>query len=310
MTENPIFSNQPLTITNSLKKFKIMRWQENDRSKNVDDRRGQSSTRRIGGGIGIGAIILALLALFFGGDPMAVLQNASQSAPAQSQTQPVDLEKREDYALGEFVKVVLKETEDVWNTQFPAQLGRNYQEPVLVLYDRATTSACGSASSATGPFYCPGDQKIYIDLSFYEELQTRFGASGDFAMAYIVAHEVAHHIQYLLDITTQVEQQKRRMSKTQANEMSVRLELQADYLAGVWAHHGQKMKGFLEEGDLEEAVNAAAAVGDDRIQMKSRGYVVPDGFTHGTSEQRMRWFKKGLMSGKLQDGDTFGTDNL
>jgi len=287
-----------------------MRWQESDRSKNVDDRRGQSSSRKIGGGIGIGAIILALLALFFGGDPMAVLQNASQSAPAQTQSQPVDLEKRQDYALGEFVKVVLKETEDVWNAQFPAQLGRNYQEPVLVLYDRATTSACGAASSATGPFYCPGDQKLYIDLSFYQELQTRFGASGDFAMAYIVAHEVAHHVQYLLDITTQVEQQKRRMSKAQANEMSVRLELQADYLAGVWAHHGQKMKGFLEEGDLEEAVQAAASVGDDRIQMKSRGYVVPDSFTHGTSEQRVKWFKKGLMSGKLQDGDTFGTNNL
>jgi len=287
-----------------------MRWQESERSKNVDDRRGQTA-KRIGGGIGIGAIIMAVLALFMGGDPMAVLQNAAQSQPAQTQqTQSADLESRPDYALGEFVKVVLKETEDVWNAQFPAQLGRNYQPPVLVLYDRQTTSACGAASSATGPFYCPGDQKLYIDLSFYQELQTRFGASGDFAMAYIVAHEVAHHIQFLLDITTQVEQQKRRMSKTEGNKMSVRLELQADYLAGVWAHHGQKMKGFLEEGDLEEAVQAAAAVGDDRIQKKARGYVVPDSFTHGTSEQRVRWFKKGLMSGKLQDGDTFGTNNL
>jgi len=287
-----------------------MRWQDSERSKNVDDRRGQTM-KRVGGGIGIGAIIMAVLALFLGGDPMAVLQNASQSQPAQTQqTQSADLESRPDYALGEFVKVVLKETEDVWNAQFPVQLGRNYQAPVLVLYDRQTTSACGAASSATGPFYCPGDQKLYIDLSFYQELQTRFGASGDFAMAYIVAHEVAHHIQFLLDITTQVEQQKRRMSKTEGNKMSVRLELQADYLAGVWAHHGQKMKGFLEEGDLEEAVQAAAAVGDDRIQKKSRGYVVPDSFTHGTSEQRVRWFKKGLMSGKLQDGDTFGTNNL
>ena len=287
-----------------------MRWQDSERSKNVDDRRGQTA-KRIGGGIGIGAIIMAVLALFLGGDPMAVLQNAAQSQPAQTQqTQSADLENRPDYALGEFVKVVLKETEDVWNAQFPAQLGRNYQPPVLVLYDNRTTSACGAASSATGPFYCPGDQKLYIDLTFYQELQTRFGASGDFAMAYIVAHEVAHHIQYLLDITTQVEQQKRRMSKTDGNKMSVRLELQADYLAGVWAHHGQKMKGFLEEGDLEEAVQAAAAVGDDRIQKKSRGYVVPDSFTHGTSEQRVRWFKKGLMSGKLEDGDTFGTNNL
>ncbi len=287
-----------------------MRWQDSERSKNVDDRRGQTM-KKVGGGIGIGAIIMAVLALFLGGDPMAVLQNAAQSQPAQTQqNQSADLESRPDYALGEFVKVVLKETEDVWNAQFPAQLGRNYQPPVLVLYDRQTTSACGAASSATGPFYCPGDQKLYIDLSFYQELQTRFGASGDFAMAYIVAHEVAHHIQFLLDITTQVEQQKRRMSKTEGNQMSVRLELQADYLAGVWAHHGQKMKGFLEEGDLEEAVQAAAAVGDDRIQKKSRGYVVPDSFTHGTSEQRVRWFKKGLLSGKLQDGDTFGTNNL
>lgn len=287
-----------------------MRWQESERSKNVDDRRGQTM-KKVGGGIGIGAIIMAVLALFLGGDPMAVLQNAAQSQPAPTQqNQSADLESRPDYALGEFVKVVLKETEDVWNAQFPAQLGKNYQPPVLVLYDRQTTSACGAASSATGPFYCPGDQKLYIDLSFYQELQTRFGASGDFAMAYIVAHEVAHHIQFLLDITTQVEQQKRRMSKTEGNQMSVRLELQADYLAGVWAHHGQKMKGFLEEGDLEEAVQAAAAVGDDRIQKKSRGYVVPDSFTHGTSEQRVRWFKKGLLSGKLQDGDTFGTNNL
>ena len=204
----------------------------------------------------------------------------------------------------------MKETEDVWHAQFPAQLGRNYQPPVLVLYDRQTTSACGAASSATGPFYCPGDQKLYIDLSFYQELQTRFGASGDFAMAYIVAHEVAHHIQFLLDITTQVEQQKRRMSKTQGNQMSVRLELQADFLAGVWAHHGQKMKGFLEEGDLEEAVQAAAAVGDDRIQKKARGYVVPDSFTHGTSEQRVRWFKKGLMTGDISAGDTFSAQEL
>ncbi|MEM1122886.1 MAG: neutral zinc metallopeptidase [Bacteroidota bacterium] len=288
-----------------------MRWQQSERSKNVDDRRGQSGGgRRIGGGIGIGAIILALLAFLFGGDPMAVLQNASQSAPTQTQTQPVDLTKRDDYALGEFVKVVLKETEDVWYKLFQEQLNRRYQPPVLVLYDRQTTSACGVGSSATGPFYCPGDQKIYIDLTFYEELQTKFGASGDFAMAYVIAHEVGHHIQYLLDITTQVEQQKRRMSKAQGNELSVRLELQADFLAGVWAHHGQKMKGFLEEGDLEEAVNAAAAVGDDRIQMKSRGYVVPESFTHGTSEQRVRWFKKGLMSGNVEDGDTFRTNAL
>ena len=179
-----------------------MRWQESDRSKNVDDRRGQTM-KRVGGGIGLGAIILAVLALFLGGDPMAVLQNASQSqpAPSQSQSTSADLESRPDYALGEFVKVVLKETEDVWNKLFPEQLGRRYKEPVLVLYDRQTSSGCGHASSATGPFYCPADQRLYIDLSFYQELQTKFGASGDFAMAYIVAHEVAHHVQHLLDIT-------------------------------------------------------------------------------------------------------------
>lgn len=287
-----------------------MRWQNSERSKNVDDRRGQTR-RRVGGGIGIGAIIMAILALFLGGDPMAVLQDMQQQSPAvQAPTNQTDLKSRPDYALGEFVKVVLKETEDVWNKLFPEQLGRNYQEPVLVLYDRQTSSGCGHASSATGPFYCPADQKIYIDLSFYNELKTRFGASGDFAMAYIVAHEVAHHVQHLLNITTQVEQQKRRMNKTEANQMSVRLELQADFLAGVWAHHGQKMKGFLEEGDLEEAVEAAAAVGDDRIQMNARGYVVPDAFTHGTSAQRVKWFKKGLVSGKLSEGDTFATRNL
>ena len=282
-----------------------MRWQDSERSKNVDDRRGKTM-KRVGGGIGIGAILMAVLALFMGGDPQSIIQDVvSQSQASQTQNSPVNLEDRPDYALGEFVKVVLKETEDVWNVLFPEQLGRNYKEPVLVLYDQQTSSGCGYASSATGPFYCPGDQKLYIDLSFYNELKTRFGASGDFAMAYIVAHEVGHHVQHLLDITTQVEMQKRRMSKAQANQMSVRLELQADFLAGVWAHHGPKMKGFLEKGDLEEAVEAAAAVGDDRIQMRSRGYVVPDAFTHGTSEQRVRWFKKGLMSGKLSDGDTF-----
>jgi predicted metalloprotease len=287
-----------------------MKWQNSERSKNVDDRRGQSM-KRVGGGIGIGAIILAIITFLLGGNPMAVLQNAQvQSQPAPTQSTSADLKDRPDYALGEFVKVVLKETEDVWNKLFPEQLGRNYKEPVLVLFDGQTSSGCGHASSATGPFYCPADQKLYIDLSFYNELKTRFGASGDFAMAYIVAHEVGHHVQHLLDITTKVEMQKRRMSKTDANKMSVKLELQADFLAGVWAHHGQKMKGFLEEGDLEEAVEAAAAVGDDRIQKRSRGYVVPDAFTHGTSEQRVRWFKKGLMSGKLNDGDTFNAINL
>lgn len=285
-----------------------MEWQNRERSENVDDRRGQTM-KRVGGGLGIGAIIMFIIVTLLGGDGQSFLQNnsaTSQQAPATAE----EMASRPDAALAEFVKVVLKDTEDVWNKLFPEQLGKNYREPILVLYDRATTSACGAASSSTGPFYCPGDQKLYIDLSFYNEMKTKFGAEGDFAMAYIVAHEVGHHVQHLLNITTQVEQQKRRMGKTQANEMSVRLELQADFLAGVWAHHGQKTKRFLEEGDLEEAINAAASVGDDRIQMNARGYTVPESFTHGTSEQRMRWFKKGLLSGKLADGDSFQTDAL
>ncbi len=286
-----------------------MRWQNSERSDNVDDRRGQTM-RRIGGGIGIGAILIAVLTLFMGGDPQQVIQDLQTRSTQTQPTQNQPKGERPDDALAEFVSVVLNETEDVWNKLFPEQLGKRYQEPILVLYDNATSSACGYAQSATGPFYCPGDQKLYIDLSFYNELKNRFGASGDFAMAYIVAHEVAHHVQYLLGITQQVEQQRRRSSKTQSNQLSVRLELQADFLAGVWAHHGHKMKGFLEEGDLEEAVEAAAAVGDDRIQMRSRGYVVPDAFTHGTSEQRVRWFKKGLLSGNLSEGDTFATNNL
>ena len=287
-----------------------MRWQNSERSDNVDDRRGQTM-KRIGGGIGIGAILIAIFTLFMGGDPQQVIQDLqTRGSQNQTQTQNQPRGERPDDALAEFVSVVLNETEDVWNKLFPEQLGKRYQEPILVLYDNTTTSACGYAQSATGPFYCPGDQKLYIDLSFYNDLKNRFGASGDFAMAYIVAHEVAHHVQYLLGITQQVEQQRRRSSTAQSNQLSVRLELQADFLAGVWAHHGHKMKGFIEEGDLEEAIAAAAAVGDDRIQMKSRGYVVPDAFTHGTSEQRVRWFKKGLLSGDLSAGDTFATNDL
>jgi len=226
------------------------------------------------------------------------------SGPYQPKTQ-------EEAALSEVVQVTLKETEDVWNKLFREQLGRSYPEPTMVLFSGRTTSACGAASSATGPFYCPGDEDLYIDLSFYNEMKTKFRAAGDFAIAYIVAHEVGHHVQHQLGITTKVEQQKRRTNKTEANQLSVRLELQADFLAGVWTHHAEKMNrtetgiGILEEGDIEEAMNSAASVGDDRIQKQARGYVVPDSFTHGTSEQRMRWFMKGLKSGQVSDGDTF-----
>ena len=288
-----------------------MRWQNKEKSQNVDDRRGQ--TISTGGGIGIGAIILALLALFLGGNPLAVLQQASQQ-PQTTQTQsagPYQPKTQEEAALSDVVQVTLKETEDVWNKLFREQLGQTYEEPTMVLFSGRTTSACGAAHSATGPFYCPGDEDLYIDLSFYNEMKTKFRAAGDFAMAYIVAHEVGHHVQHQLAITTKVEQQKRRSSKTEANQLSVRLELQADFLAGVWAHHAEKMnrqetgRGILEEGDIEEALNSAASVGDDRIQKQARGYVVPDSFTHGTSDQRKRWFMKGLRSGQIADGDTF-----
>ncbi len=283
-----------------------MLWRGREQSTNVEDRRGgRGGMARNAGGLGLGAIILMFFIYFLGGDPTALMQNMQQGGGGAAQQQNSPQQARPDDELAGFVKVVLKETEDVWNKLFPAQLGRNYREPTLVIFDGRTSSGCGHANSATGPFYCPADEKLYIDLSFYKELNQRFKAPGDFAMAYVVAHEVAHHVQHLLGITGQVQGQRNRISKTEYNKLMVRLELQADFLAGVWAHHGQQMKGFLEKGDIEEAMNAAHAIGDDRIQMEARGYVVPDSFTHGTSEQRMRWFRKGLETGDLSQGDTF-----
>ncbi len=279
-----------------------MRWQSRQSSSNVEDRR-RGSGKKVGAGIGIGAVIIFFLAVLLGEDPEKALQQIQSQPIEQNTTQTTNAEEDE---LAKFVSVVLKDTEDVWKKLFRDQLNRNYVEPTLVLFSGEDRSACGFASAATGPFYCPADQKLYIDLSFYQQLKTRFKAPGDFAMAYIVAHEVGHHVQYLLGITSEVASQQRKMSKTAANKLSVRLELQADFLAGVWAHHAQKMKNILEEGDLEEAINAASAVGDDRIQMQARGYVVPDSFTHGTSKQRMEWFYKGLQTGDLREGDTFG----
>ncbi len=283
-----------------------MRWKGRRQSTNVEDRRGGGnsggSRRGRGGKIGIGTIVLAALVYFLGGDPLAVIQNQGPvSAPTT--TAPISNEQSDELAA--FVKVVLADNEDVWTKLFPEQLGRNYKKPVLVLFEGQVRSACGAASSATGPFYCPGDDKIYIDLSFYNELSNRLGAGGDFAMAYVVAHEVGHHIQNILGISGQVQSQRGRIPETEQNKLSVRLELQADFLAGVWAHHAHKMKNILESGDIEEAMNAAHAIGDDRLQKQARGYVVPDSFTHGTSKQRMRWFKKGLESGNLNEGDTF-----
>jgi uncharacterized protein len=279
-----------------------MRWQGRQRSSNVEDRRGRGRGKKVGAGIGIGTIIIFFLAVLLGEDPEQMLQQIQSQPVEQNTTQATSAEEDE---LAQFVSVVLKDTEDVWKKLFSEQLNRRYALPTLVLFSGEDRSACGFASAATGPFYCPADQKLYIDLSFYQQLKTRFKAPGDFAMAYIVAHEVGHHVQYLLGITSEVSSQQRRMSKTKANELSVRLELQADFLAGVWAHHAEKMKNILEKGDLKEAMNAASAVGDDRIQMQARGYVVPESFTHGTSEQRMKWFYKGLQTGDLKEGDTF-----
>jgi len=246
-----------------------------------------------------------------GGDGQQVLQQAAQQQQQQQhQTRTNQQGAREHEELAQFVSVVLKDTEDVWNRLFPEQLGRRYQAPTLVLFSDRTHSTCGHASAATGPFYCPPDNKVYIDLGFYEQLNRNFDVSGDFAMAYVVAHEVAHHVQNLLGFTDFVNSKRGKISKVAQNDLSVRLELQADFLAGVWAHHAHQMKGILEGGDIEEAMNAARAIGDDNIQRKSKGYVRPDSFTHGTSEQRMRWFRKGLETGDLNQGDTFNAKYL
>jgi len=280
-----------------------MRWEGREQSKNVIDSRRGKRRKQVGAGLGIGSLLIIGLALFLGQDPSEALRNVQgqQAPPPTHQTQTSSA----DDQLAAFVGVVLKDCEDVWNLLFREQLQRNYEEPKLEIFTGQVSSRCGMATAASGPFYCPGDDKVYIDLSFYQDLKNRFQAPGDFAMAYVVAHEVAHHVQNQLGITMEIQRQKGRISEAAYNDLSVRLELQADFLAGVWAHHAHNMKGILERGDIEEAMNAAHAIGDDRIQMQSRGYVVPDSFTHGTSEQRMRWFKKGFETGDIRQGDTF-----
>ncbi len=289
-----------------------MKYQGREGSRNIEDRRGKN-VRRIGGGIGIGAIIFAIIAMFLGDDSAlsSVIAEAAQGGGQTTTTSNQEYNpSAQEQELAKLVSVVLKETEDVWHEIFQQQLGRQYQPATLVLFTGTTTSACGGASSATGPFYCPADSKVYIDLSFYDELRRKFNAPGDFAMGYVVAHEVAHHVQNLLGITRQMDAQRGRVSKEQYNDLSVRLELQADFLSGVWAHHAHRRSGLLERGDIEEAMNAAAAIGDDRIQMQSRGYTVPESFTHGTSEQRQRWLRKGLETGDVNQGDTFSARYL
>ncbi|PSF38096.1 flagellar biosynthesis protein FlgM [Aphanothece hegewaldii CCALA 016] len=282
-----------------------MRWQMGRRSGNVEDRRGMGMTPVVGGGLG--AIVLALIALFLGIDPSIILESGinQQTAPSSGTRQGTP----EEEPLKDFVSVVLADTEDVWTRQF-RQMGREYVEPKLVLFSGSVDSACGYAQAAMGPFYCPRDQKVYIDLSFYRDLQNRHNAPGDFAQAYVLAHEVGHHVQTLLGISQQVDAARRRASETQSNQLSVRLELQADCLAGVWANQAQRERNILEQGDIEEALNAASQIGDDRLQSKARGYVVPDSFTHGTSEQRVRWFTRGIQSGDMNQCNTFATNTL
>lgn len=285
-----------------------MQWVNRRGSANVEDMRGGSRGGMAMGG-GIGTIILALAVYFMGGDPRVVLDQGQRQPPSSipanqnsRQMSPADQEGKK------FVSVVLADTEEVWHEIF-RRSGERYQEPKLVLFSGQVRSACGIAGSSTGPFYCPADQKLYIDLSFYDDLKNRHNAPGDFAQAYVIAHEVGHHIQNLTGTLDKVQSARSRLSKTEGNQLSVRAELQADFYAGVWAHHAQK-KGILDPGDIEEALTAASAIGDDRLQSESQGYVVPDSFTHGTSKQRLRWFMRGFQTGDIRQGDTFSAREL
>ena len=281
-----------------------MRWEDQQRSDNVEDRRGMPVSRGMVGG-GIGTVILVLLALYFGMDPSVVLQSVPDSGPP-----PVtQRQNRGSDPMSEFVSVVLADTEKTWHDQF-RRYGKTYEEPKLVLFTGAVQSACGFAQAAMGPFYCPEDHRVYIDLSFYEDLKNRFGAPGDFAQAYVIAHEVGHHVQNQLGIMEAVQSAMQRTSEVEANRLMVRMELQADCLAGVWGYHAENSRQLLDAGDLQEALRAASAIGDDRIMKQTRGTVVPDAFTHGTSEQRVRWFRKGFETGDMNQCNTFEADHL
>jgi len=280
-----------------------MRWTTGRRSRNVEDRRGMG--RPIAAGGGIGTIVLLLIALYFGFDPSVVLQGDPSLTAPPAETEPPGASRDE---LRDFVSVVLADTEDTWRVLF-RRMNREYRDPTLVLFTGAVQSACGMAGSAVGPFYCPADEKLYLDLGFFRALRDRFRAPGDFAQAYVIAHEVGHHVQTLLGISEQVRDAQRRAGRAEANALSVRQELQADCLAGVWAHHAERTRQILEPGDVEEALNAAAAIGDDQLQRQAQGRVTPDSFTHGTSTQRVRWFKTGFTSGELRRCDTFAATN-
>ncbi len=280
-----------------------MLWKNRRQSGNIEDRRG-GGTGKIAIG-GIGTIVIALIVWAMGGNPLEFLQTANVG----QSTENVSTDVSESDTMAQFVSVVLAETEDVWDSIFQVS-GQSYQQPKLVIFSDQIQSACGFASEASGPFYCPGDAKVYLDMGFFNEMKTRFEAPGDFAIAYVIAHEVGHHIQNLLGILDKAQKLKSETDEIGANKIQVKVELQADFLAGVWAHYVQKYDNILEEGDIEEAMNAANAVGDDRLQKKYQGTVVPDAFTHGTSEQRMKWFMKGFKTGDLDQGNTLSLDKL
>mgnify|MGYP001814490697 FL=1 len=285
-----------------------MRWRGGRRSSNIEDRRGVRAGPKLLGG-GIGTIVLVLVAMYFGVDPTPLLQGMQGAGSTSSSGTRPTAEDLKDDPLADMVSVVVADTEDVWTEIFAAQ-GRRYEPPMLVMFTGQTPSACGWGQAAMGPFYCPADRKAYIDLSFYDQMRSQFSAPGDFAQAYVIAHEIGHHVQNLLGISGQVHQMKQRVSAAEANALSVRLELQADCLAGVWALRADKARNILEAGDVEEALNAASAIGDDTLQRQSRGTVVPESFTHGTSAQRQRWFREGLGSGDPDSCDTFSVERI
>ncbi len=284
-----------------------MRLDDLRRSDNIEDRRGVGGRPLAFGGGGL--LVVLLLAWLFGANPLTLLEQVGGTDAASTVAQPSETDNPEDARMKDFVTAVLGETEDVWRQEF-ARRGGTYRDPKLVLFSGAVQSACGNAQAAMGPFYCPGDEKLYLDMSFFHEMSQGLGAAGDFAQAYVIAHEVGHHVQKLLGISDKVEAMRARMTEREYNEVSVRMELQADFFAGVWARHAEETEQILEQGDLEEALNAASSIGDDRLQRQSQGYVVPDAFTHGTSEQRVRWFRRGFETGDISQGDTFSAKLL
>lgn len=284
-----------------------MLWKGRRQSGNFEDRRFGGGRRMASVG-GVGALIIGLIAWFLGGNPTEILQSIQPGASVEAPAREGTTNTHEDELI-QFSRVVLADTEDVWNKIF-TENNRQYREPTLVAFSNSVESACGLAASATGPFYCPGDEKLYIDLLFFEDLQSKLNTPGDFVIAYVIAHEVGHHIQKLLGTMDEFNKMRGELSTTEFNRLSVKLELQADFYAGVWAHHAQRMKNIIEMGDIEEAINTASAIGDDRLQKQTQGHVVPDSFTHGTSAERMRWFKLGYETGDISKGDTFNSGNF